>query len=76
MTIDYLKKANPPVQQIDTATGETVRKMLAEIETGREDAVRRYARELDGWRGEIAMMFFTPATLAVPTLMIALAACA
>ena len=30
MAITYLKKANPPVQAIDTATAETVRKMAPE----------------------------------------------
>lgn len=31
---------------------ETVTQMLLEIEKGREDAVRRYSRELDGWSPE------------------------
>ena len=31
---------------------ETVAEMLAEIERGREEAVRRYSRELDGWDPE------------------------
>ncbi len=53
MPIEYLKKANPPIQSIDTATAETVRRMLAEIETGGEETVRRYARDLDGWNGDI-----------------------
>ncbi len=55
MAIEYLKKANPPVQAIDTATADTVRRMLAEIEAGGEDAVRRYARELDGYDGDIVL---------------------
>jgi sulfopropanediol 3-dehydrogenase len=55
MTIEYLKKANPPQQAIDTATGETVRQMLADIEKGREDTVRQYARDLDKWMGEIVV---------------------
>ncbi len=55
MSIDYLKKATPPVQAIDTATTETVRRMLAEIESGGEDCVRRYAREFDGWHGDIVV---------------------
>jgi sulfopropanediol 3-dehydrogenase len=55
MTIEYLKKAHPPVQAIDTATAETVRTMLAAIESGGEEAVRRYARDLDGYRGEIVL---------------------
>ncbi len=55
MTIEYLKKSNPPQQAIDTATGETVRKMLDEIRSGGEEAVRRYARDLDGYSGEIVL---------------------
>jgi sulfopropanediol 3-dehydrogenase len=55
VTISYLKKANPPQQAIDTATGETVRKMLDEIKAGGEDAVRRFARDLDGYSGEIVL---------------------
>jgi sulfopropanediol 3-dehydrogenase len=55
VAIEYLKKSNPPQQAIDTATGETVRKMLDEIKAGGEDAVRRYARELDGYTGEIVL---------------------
>ena len=55
MTIEYLKKADPPAQAIDTATAETVRTMLAAVEAGGEEAVRRYARDLDGYRGEIVL---------------------
>ena len=52
---EYLKKANPPVQKIDTETGETVQRMLAEILAGGEEAVRRYARDFDGWTGDIVL---------------------
>lgn len=52
---EYLKKANPPVQKIDTETGETVQRMLAEILVGGEEAVRRYARDFDGWAGDIVL---------------------
>ncbi len=52
---EYLKKATPPVLAIDTATAETVRKMLAEIQVGGEEAVRRYARDLDGYSGDIVL---------------------
>jgi sulfopropanediol 3-dehydrogenase len=55
MAIHYLKKADPPQQAIDTATAETVRKMLDEIKAGGEEAVRRYARDLDGYSGEIVL---------------------
>jgi sulfopropanediol 3-dehydrogenase len=55
MAVQYLKKANPPVQTIDTATGETVRRMLETIKAEGEEAVRRYARDLDGYTGEIVL---------------------
>ena len=55
MAIQYLKKANPPQQAIDTATGDTVRTMLDAMKSGGEDAVRRYARDLDGYTGEIVL---------------------
>ena len=55
MAIQYLKKANPPQQAIDTATADTVRKMLGEMQAGGEEAVRRYARDLDGYTGEIVL---------------------
>ncbi len=55
MAIEYLKKANPPQQAIDTATTATVRSMLADIEAGGEEAVRRMARDLDGYSGPIVL---------------------
>ena len=55
MAIQYLKKADPPVQAIDTATSETVRRMLEEIKSGGEEAVRRFARDLDGYQGDIVL---------------------
>ncbi len=55
MTIHYLKKADPPVQAIDDATADTVRGMLAAIEKEGEEAVRRYARDLDGYSGDIVL---------------------
>ncbi|MEA2780504.1 MAG: sulfopropanediol 3-dehydrogenase [Rhodospirillaceae bacterium] len=48
----YLKKA-PARQPRDVqAVEETVRRMLADIATNRDEAVRRYARDLDKWNGE------------------------
>jgi sulfopropanediol 3-dehydrogenase len=55
MAIQYLKKATPPQQQIDEATGATVRRMLDEIASGGEAVTRRYARELDGWDGPVVI---------------------
>jgi sulfopropanediol 3-dehydrogenase len=55
MATTYLKLSNPPQQAIDTATAETVARMLADIQAGGEEAVRRYARDLDGYTGEIVL---------------------
>jgi sulfopropanediol 3-dehydrogenase len=55
MSTEYLKKANPPQQAIDTATADTVRRMLADIEREGVEAVCRYARDLDGWSGDIVL---------------------
>ncbi len=55
MAITYLKKSDPPPQAIDTATAETVARMLADIQAGGEEAVRRYARDLDGYAGKIVL---------------------
>jgi len=51
----YLKKSNPPLEKIVTETGATVQRMLAEIQAGGEDVVRRYARDFDGWHGDIVL---------------------
>jgi len=53
MPIEYLKKANPPIQAIDTATAGTVRGMLDTLLEQGEAAARAYARDLDGWSGDI-----------------------
>lgn len=53
--MDYIKQAFPPRQEYDAATVETVRNMLADIAVGGEESVRRYARELDGWDGDIVV---------------------
>lgn len=55
MSIEYLKKANPPSAAIDSATAKTVQQMLAEIQAQGRTAVERYARELDGWEGNIVL---------------------
>ena len=47
----YLKKAPPPAPQDRTRLEETVRGMLADIAANRDEAVRRYARDLDRWEG-------------------------
>ncbi len=55
MTTEYLKKAHPPTETIDTATAQTVQRMLAEIKTGGKEAVERYARDFDGYKGSIVL---------------------
>jgi sulfopropanediol 3-dehydrogenase len=55
MTIEYLKKATPPQEAIDTATAETVVRLLADIKENGRDAVERYARDLDGWHGSVVL---------------------
>jgi sulfopropanediol 3-dehydrogenase len=55
MTIEYLKKATPPQAAIDSATAETVQRLLADIQQNGRDAVERYARDFDGWHGNIVM---------------------
>src|SRR5947208_6479752 len=56
----YLKQA-ADTTVVDTADARrVVAEMLGEIERRREDAVREYARKLDGWSGEILV---TPAEM-------------
>jgi sulfopropanediol 3-dehydrogenase len=55
MTPVYLKQAAPFVQATDTATTDTVRRMLDDIAANGEDAVRRHARDLDGYSGDIVL---------------------
>jgi sulfopropanediol 3-dehydrogenase len=47
----YLKKAAPKPRLDTSSIEETVRRMLADIAEHRDEAVRRYARELDKWEG-------------------------
>jgi sulfopropanediol 3-dehydrogenase len=45
----YLKKAEPQSRQDDRALSDRVRAILDDIERHRDEAVRRYARDLDKW---------------------------
>lgn len=55
MTITTLKKA-AKTPETETATAQkVVTEMLAGIAQGGEAAVRAYARQLDGWEGEIVL---------------------
>lgn len=64
MAVTYLKKA-AKTPATETATAQRVAsEMLAEIRKGGEEAVRRYARELDKWEGHIIL---TPQEIDVMT---------
>ncbi|MEO8714448.1 MAG: histidinol dehydrogenase [Acetobacteraceae bacterium] len=55
MATKYLKKA-AKLSETETASAQhVVSEMLAEISTGGEEAVKRYALELDHWSGPIAL---------------------
>ena len=48
----FLKPPGPPAEQASPEVRRRVESMLAEIERGGIDAVRRFSRELDGWDPE------------------------
>lgn len=47
--VDYLKRAEKQSRQDNRDLVDRVQNMIASIEQGGDDAVRRYARDLDGW---------------------------
>jgi len=51
--VNFLKKATRTAASGESDVRARVESMLAEIEAGGDDAARRYARELDGWAGEV-----------------------
>jgi sulfopropanediol 3-dehydrogenase len=53
--MEYLKKATHTPATYDAETGETVRRLLSQIETEGEDGVRRCNREFDNWQGEVVV---------------------
>jgi sulfopropanediol 3-dehydrogenase len=53
--VEYLKKATPPVEAIDTATADTVARMLQEISRDGRAAVERYCRDFDGYHGPVVL---------------------
>jgi len=55
MPIEYLKQAPRKPRALDTATTETVRRLLDDIAVGGEEVARRLAREFDGWQGDIVV---------------------
>ena len=55
MAITYLRKASKTAETESGSARQVVSQMLAEIELHGEQAVRRYARELDYWSGPIVV---------------------
>lgn len=55
MAITYLKQAQPRPAAENSDIRDTVAVMLANIQREGEDAVRRYAEQLDGWTGPIVV---------------------
>lgn len=55
MTITYLKQASPRPVSENSDIRDIVRIMLTNIARDGEEAVRRYARKLDQWDGEIIL---------------------
>lgn len=47
--VRYLKQAEPQSRQSNRELSETVRRMLEDVEQNRDDAVKRYAQQLDRW---------------------------
>ena len=50
--VDYLKRAEQQSRQDNRDLIDRVRTMISNIEQGGDEAVRRYARDLDGWNAE------------------------
>jgi sulfopropanediol 3-dehydrogenase len=56
LMVTYLKQAAPESHETNSALVERVRDMLDDIERNRDEAVRRYARQLDRWeQGEFGV---------------------
>ena len=55
MAITYLKKASKSPETETANAQSVVTTMLAEIKANGEDAVRRYAQQLDQWTGEVVL---------------------
>ncbi len=49
---EYLKKSKPKAAQDRSDLERTVKRMLDDIAVNRDEAVRRYARELDRWESD------------------------
>jgi sulfopropanediol 3-dehydrogenase len=55
MAETYLKRAAKTPQTETASAQKVVGEMLEAIASGREEAVRRYAQQLDGWSGDIVL---------------------
>lgn len=55
MTFTYFKRGAPVDATSATDVSTKVAQLLAEIETGREDAATKAARDFDGWQGDIIL---------------------
>ncbi len=68
VTTTYLKKASKTAAANDSDTQATVREMLEAIRLGGEQAAIDYARELDGWHGDmiVSRALIEAATKALP----------
>lgn len=55
MTVTHLKRASRTPETGASDTRETVERMLRDIETRGEPAVREYAEKLDGWTGDFVV---------------------
>ncbi len=64
MAVQHLKKATKTPATGETDTRERVAEMLRDIEAGGEGRARDFARELDGWQGEIVVSSETIAAAA------------
>jgi sulfopropanediol 3-dehydrogenase len=55
MSVEYLKQAVKTPAVDDADTREIVARMLEEIEAGGEAVARRYAKQFEGWTGDIVI---------------------
>jgi sulfopropanediol 3-dehydrogenase len=55
MAVRFLKKALKTPATDETATRDTVARMLRELEEKREDSARAFSRQLDNYDGEIVV---------------------
>jgi sulfopropanediol 3-dehydrogenase len=53
MSIEFLKKAPKSASSGESDVRDKVRAMLDDIESGGEEAARRYTSNFDGWDGDI-----------------------